>query len=306
MSIESQLSLKQLRAFVAVYRSGKLSLAATRLSVTESAVSTMLRQIEATLNLALFDRTSRALTPTQAAHDTIAVAERILRDVASLGSHFEALSDLRRGRVHIVVTATVAAVLMPAVVRRFSAVYPDVKIILDDCAPDQFLTRVAADHVDFGIGTPESDDPQLELVPLLHDHLCLVCADDHPLAGREDVTWADVAPYPLIAVRTGLGYGMRRKLDAAADHAGVRLIIGHEVNFLSSALWMTAGGLGVTIWASSLVAKTQHDNLWRCRLSSPRVPMDISYVNTRGRTLSPAAEGFLKVTREVFAEVITL
>lgn len=306
MSIESQLSLKQLRAFVAVYRLGKLSIAATRLSVTESAVSTMLRQIEATLDLRLFDRSSRALIPTQAAHDTIAVAERILSDVASLGTHFEALSDLRRGRVHIVVTASVGAVLMPAVVRRFGQAYPDIKIMLDDCAPDQFLSHIASDQIDFGIGTPESDDPAIEVRPLLHDHLCLVCADDHPFAGREEVRWDELAGVPLIAVRNGLGYGMRRKLEAAAQSAGITLTIDHEVSFLSSALWMTAGGLGMSIWASALVAKTPHDNLRRCRLVAPRVPSDISFVNKRGRSLSPAAERFLHIAADELGRLKTL
>lgn len=298
MSIVNQLSLRQLRAFVAVYRLGRLGTAASRLSVTESAVSTMLRQMESTLNLCLFDRTSRSLIPTQAAHEVITVAERILGDVAWLATRMQDVGGGRQGRVHVAMTATVGSVLMPAAVRRFRQAHPEVQLILDDCAPNQFLAQVQSEQVDFGVGTLEHDDASVESHLLLRDHLCLVCESDHPLAGRKQVTWKQLADYPLIAVRPGLSYGMRRKMEAAATGAGAQLHVAHEVNFLSSALWMTSGGLGVSVWASALVARMPFDNLVRTRLTSPRVPSDFSLVHKRGRSLSPAAQALLGILRE--------
>ncbi|RZS78758.1 LysR family transcriptional regulator [Pigmentiphaga kullae] len=301
MSIETQLSLRQLRAFVAVYRLGKLATAASRLSVTESAVSTMLRQMESTLNLRLFDRTSRSLVPTQAAQEIVERAERILGDVAWLGTRMEDLGDRRIGRVHVAVTATVGSVLMPGVVRRFRDAYPGVQLVLDDCAPDQFLARVSSEPVDFGIGTPEREDALLVSRLLLRDHLCLVCATDHPLAGRRQVRWRELAKEPVIAVRQGLAYGMRGRMEAAAASAGIALNVVHEVNFLSSAFWMAASGLGVSIWASALAGRMHYENLTRCRLVGPRVPMDFSLVHKRGRSLSPAAEAFVEIARDELA-----
>lgn len=298
MSIETQLSLRQLRAFVAVYRLGKLTAAADRLSVTESAVSTMLRQMESTLNLRLFDRSSRSLVPTRAAQEIVATAERILGDVAWLGTRIQDLGERRVGRVHVAVTATVGSVLMPGVVRRFREAYPGVQLVLDDCAPDQFLSRIASEAVDLGIGTPEREDPLVASRLLLRDHLCLVCATDHPLARRRQIRWRELARHPIIAVRHGLGYGMRRRMEAAAAEAGVVLNVVHEVNFLSSAFWMTASGLGVSMWASALAWRMPYGNLTRCRLVGPRVPIDFSLVHKRDRSLSPAAEAFLEVVRD--------
>ncbi|VCU69877.1 HTH-type transcriptional activator CmpR [Pigmentiphaga humi] len=298
MSIETQLSLRQLRAFVAVYRFGKLASAAKSLAVTEPAISVMLRQMESVLNVRLFDRTARALIPTHAAHEAIGVAERILGDVAGLGERMDDLGLCRAGRVRVAATATVGAVLMPGAVRRFRERHPQVRLVLEDCAPDQFLAKVSSEQVDFGIGTPEQEDPQVETRVLLRDHLCLVCERDHPLARRRQVRWRELAREPLIAVRQGLGYGVRRRMDAAALSAGVTLDVAHEVNFLSSAFWMTAGGLGVSVWASALAARMPYDNLTRCRLVGPRVPIDFSLVSKRGRSLSPAAQAFVQTLRE--------
>jgi DNA-binding transcriptional LysR family regulator len=98
MSI-NQLTLKQLRAFVAVYRMGRLQAAGDALNVTQSAISVLIRQIETALGTRLFDRTMRSLVPTEAAENAIGVAERILRDVDTLDATFQELRDLQRGHV---------------------------------------------------------------------------------------------------------------------------------------------------------------------------------------------------------------
>src|SRR6218665_2837308 len=159
-------TLKQLRAFVAVYHLRKLNAAATQLFITQSAVSVLIRQMEEGLGARLFDRTTRSLQPTPAAHEAIQIAERILRDLDSLGSGLEDLTGLRRGRVTVAVTPTLAEILLPPVIRAFSAQHPDIQIAIDDCAPDQFYSRVMNEQTDFGIGTPERLGAGVELETL--------------------------------------------------------------------------------------------------------------------------------------------
>ncbi len=135
-------SMRQLRAFAAVYHLRKVSAAAEQLSVTQSAVSLSLRQLEDGLGARLFDRTTRTLQPTQAAHEAIVLAERILRDAEALGAGTLELSQLRRGRVSVAVTPTLAELLLPAAVVRFRERHPGIHVDINDCAPDQFVARV--------------------------------------------------------------------------------------------------------------------------------------------------------------------
>lgn len=290
-------TLRQLRAFVAVYRLGKLSAAAEQLFVTQSAISVLIRQMEQGLGARLFDRTTRSLQPTQAAREALAVAERILRDVESLGSSFRDLGGLRRGRVCVAVTPTLAAFVMPPVIRRFAALYPDIRVVVDDCAPDQFMSRVIGEHVDFGIGTPEKMLADADLQTLVHDHLSLVCRPDHALAGKKVVRWADLAGYPVITVRPG--YGIRPMIDATAAGAGVLLNVVNEVSFLSTALWMTVSGLGASIMPSAFATHGAAPDLVIKTLVAPRVSRDISVVTKRGRSLSAAGQAFVDVMHAV-------
>ena len=66
------LTIRQIQAFVAVYRLGGISKAAKRLRLTQSAVSVLIRQIESKLGATLFERTTRTLRPTQAAENAVA------------------------------------------------------------------------------------------------------------------------------------------------------------------------------------------------------------------------------------------
>ncbi len=292
-------TLKQLRAFVAVYQLRKLSAAATQLFLTQSAVSVLIRQMEDGLGTRLFDRTTRSLQPTPAAHEAVQVAERILRDLDSLGAGLQDLSGLRRGRVTVVVTPTLAEILLPPVVREFRAQHPDIHLVIDDCAPDQFFSRVISDQTDFGIGTPERVGPGVELQTLLRDHLSLVCTRDHPLAQRRSVRWRDLEGLPVTTVRPG--YGIRPLIELSAARAGVRLNVMHEVTFLASALWMTGSGLAPSIMPAAYVAASRNPELVARTLTAPKVSRDICLVSKEGRSLSPAAQQFITVLRKTLA-----
>lgn len=296
MLIESQLTLKQLRAFVAVHRLGKLASAAEELGVTQSAVSVLIRQVEQTLNTRLFDRTTRSLVPTAAAEEAFGIAERILEDVATLGSNFRDLSEGSRGRVRLAATPGTAVTVLPATARRFSRRYANIELVLDDCAPNQFLPLISSERVEFGIGVPPSATAEFDSRPILKDRMLVVCAKDHPFAEVNEVRWADLKDVPLIAFR--YGYGVRQALDSAAAKAGFEPMIIHEVGFLFTAAWMASSGLGATILPAAL-ARLQLDAALVTRpLVEPDVTRTLAIVTKKGRSLSPPCRLFVDMLLE--------
>ena len=292
-------TIRQLRAFVQVHRLGKLSAAAEQLFVTQSAVSMLIRQLEEGLDARLFDRTTRSLQPTAAASEMLPVAERILRDVDALATGFRELAQLERGRVSIAITPTLASFLLPEAIRTFAQSHPQVRVLVDDCAPDQFVSRVIGEHVDFGIGTPERPGAEVDTQTLLRDHLALVCPRTHPLTTQRSVRWRALAGEPLTTVRPG--YGIRPQIEAAAARAGVALDVVHEVSFLSTALWMTASGMGAAIMPSAFARAAGNASLAILPLVAPRVSRDVSVVTRRGRSLSAASLSFIRTLRTTLA-----
>ncbi|RST48282.1 LysR family transcriptional regulator [Variovorax sp. DXTD-1] len=289
-------TLRQLRAFLAVYQMRQLSAAAQKLFVTQSAVSMLIRQLEEGLGTRLFDRTTRSLKPTAAAEEMLSTVERVLRDVDSLSADFRDISTLERGRVTLAITPTLAALLLPDAMRVFAEQHPKVRVLVNDCAPDQFISRILGEHVDFGIGTPERPGAEVETQRLMRDHLALVCRSDHPLANARVVRWSDLGRHPVITVRPG--YGVRPLIDGTAADAGVALDVVNEVSFLSTALWMTASGMGPSIMPSAFARAANDPSLVIKVLSAPRVARDVSVVTKRGHSLSAAARSFIDVLKQ--------
>ena len=165
--------------------------------------------------------------------------------------------------------------------------------MVDDCAPNQFVPRIVSEQVDFGIGTPDADATGITSRVLVDDQLCAVVPADHPLAAQRQVRWVQLDGLPVIAGTPG--YGVRRMTDAAAAQAGIALRVVNEVNFLASALWMVASGLGVAIFPAALAESPLHPTLAVRPLVAPKVTRSISLVTKAGRSLSPASATFVDV-----------
>jgi DNA-binding transcriptional LysR family regulator len=137
-----------LAAFVAVAQEQSFTRAATKLGVSQSALSQTIRGLEARLGVRLLTRTTRRVAPTEA-------GERLLRTVAprfeEIDAELATLSELRdkpAGTVRITATENAAeAVLWPAV-ERLLPEYPDIKV---EIIIDYGLTDVVAERVDAGV-----------------------------------------------------------------------------------------------------------------------------------------------------------
>src|SRR3569832_2250467 len=118
-------TIRQLEALVLVYRLGSLTKAAAELKVTQSAMSLLIRQSEENFQIKLFDRTTRALHATAACEDAVPIAERILAGALGFARHMRDLVEAKIGRVTVAVSAGVAAALLPGVLARYRASYPE-------------------------------------------------------------------------------------------------------------------------------------------------------------------------------------
>src|SRR5919199_521503 len=137
-----------LAAFVAVAEERSFTRAASKLGVSQSALSQTIRSLEAKLGIRLLTRTTRNVAPTEA-------GERLLRTAAprfsEINAEMAALSELRdrpAGTVRITATENAAeAVLWPAL-EKLLPNYPDIKV---EIVIDYGLTDIVAGQVDAGV-----------------------------------------------------------------------------------------------------------------------------------------------------------
>lgn len=298
MSLSSGPSIKQLKAFLAVYELKKLGLAADHLHLSQPAISVLIKQLEASLGVALFDRSNRTLTPTESAHDLLAHAQALVQRLESLPAVLRESRSASKGVVRINVTPTLGAFVLPPVVRTFARQYPDIKLVIHDCAPDQFITKIYGDEVDLAIGTPEVIIHDLLSEVLMDDALVLVVPRSHHLARTPHMAWAQLQGLPLITIRKG--YGIRDRIDAAARQAAVALQVVNEVTFLATALWMVEAGLGFALVPAAYVAG-HLEHLTCIALTEPQVSRSIECIRRRDKPLSVQAALFIDVLKKTWS-----
>ncbi|MBB5465934.1 DNA-binding transcriptional LysR family regulator [Paraburkholderia sp. CI2] len=286
-------TIKQLRAFALVCRFGVLTRAADEMFITQPAVSVLIRQMEEALGLRLFDRTSRSLRPTAAAHEILPTVERMLRDLESIQSSVKELAGRERGRLRFAATPSIAAAIVPKLLAEYRALYPNIEVSVDDAAPDRLTASTLTGDVEFGIGTISERPEGITLQCLARDNLCAICRKDSALAKKRRVSWKDALQYPWLGIKSTSG--IRKLIDETLFTLGMRKAVEYEVSYMTTGLSMVQAGLGIAIFPGILLGSFPHRDLVARRLEAPLVTRDVNLIRRAEHSLSPAAESFIEL-----------
>lgn len=283
-------TLRQLRAFIALSRTGNFTLAAESLFITQSALSGLIKELEQSLGVRLFDRSTRRIQLSDVANEIHPLIEKILTDLDGALEEVTNLKALKKGVVRVAAPQLMACTLLPELIAAYRGEFPDVIIHLIDCAVESVTSRVFSGEVDFGVGPERDPNSDIDATMLFEMPFHAVFPPGHSLTSMQTVRWADLARYPLITLRGQ--FTERLSLDLRNAMRELELKPTTQVTFMSTALSMVAAGLGVTIcmpYAASLV-RLYH--LEMNPLIAPEVFRRFYVFTRNSRSLSPAAQSF--------------
>jgi LysR family carnitine catabolism transcriptional activator len=283
-------SLKQLRAFVVVAQEKSFTNAAALLHVTQAAVSLMLHELEKELGVRLLDRTSRAAQLTDAGAEFLPTALRLLHELSSAIADTKELSNKRRGRVSIAASPLLCSLMLPSIIAAYKRDYPEIAVVLRDVPSGDVRHLVEDGAVELGLSNPGGAGDLVTGETILLDEVLLILPTDHPLAQHAQVSWKDIARYPLIALTAR--NVTRQLIDRSALEAGVRLMPQYEVSQVWTVIGMVTAGLGVAFVPGYASAVLDSRHVVTRRLSCPPITRPIALLHRRGRSLSPAAQTF--------------
>ena len=248
------LSLKQIRYFVAAAETGQVSRAAVEMNVSQSAVTTAIKQLEDTLSVSLLSRSSTGVTLTTDGEQFL----RHARDI--LGTVDQALHFQRRatqhitGRVRIGVTYTVAGYFLAPLLARFQRAFPEINILLEEGTKKKIESAILKGTYDLGLMVTQhqhhgQEDQRLTYITMYRSSRRLWLSSSHPLLQTEAIGFKDIATAPYIALT----------VDGAWDFAqryweGVpfRPNVVFKTGSVEAIRTMVASGMGVTILSDLL------------------------------------------------------
>lgn len=283
-------SLRQLRALVALVQTGSFTHAAASMHVTQSAMSNLIKELERNMGLRLVDRNTRGLELTPAGSDFVPLVEKILQDLDGVLGGMDDLKALRRGVVRVAAPQLLACTLLPEVIAAFRREHPGVRVRLADCDVEGVLTRVEAGEADFGIGPERPAGTEMNAQLLLDLPFVAVFQPAHALDALKRVRWIDLVEHPLIALQGQFTERLSIDLHVALHEQALQPT--NEVAFMTTALSMVSAGLGVTAclpYAGSLVRAF---GLRMELLHEPVLWRKVLVYERATSTLSPAAQSF--------------
>jgi DNA-binding transcriptional LysR family regulator len=215
------MTLDQLRIFVAVAEQQHVTRAAQTLNLTQSAVSGAIAALEARHGVRLFDRVGRGIVLNAVGQTLLSDAKAILGRVAGAEATLADLSALRRGRLTVQASQTIASYWLPKRLVAFHAAHPGIEIDLRFGNTLEAAEAVLRGDAELGYVEGEIEDPALKVEPVGEDRLVLLTKADHPWARRSSLT-ADHLLAENWVLREA-GSGTRSSLEAALGEKGVAM-----------------------------------------------------------------------------------
>ena len=197
-------TLKQMLVFEAIADTGSVSLAAVQVSLSQSAASMALAQLEEALGKPLFDRQGKKLVLNQWGHWLRSRARRLLFDARQIDLGFRG-QHLLSGELSVGASQTVAERLLPELISQLDNDFPELRIPLAVDNSEHVVEGLINYHFDLGIIEGRCDDNRIAQERWCKDHLVVVAAAHHPYAGQPRVSMAQLEEAKWVLREPGAG-----------------------------------------------------------------------------------------------------
>ena len=282
------MTLKQIRAFLAVAQSLSFAVAGERLHLSQSALSLTIKALEDGLGGRLFSRNTRNVALTAEGESLLPLARRLVADWDNAEDEMRQRFTLQRGRVTLAAMPSFAGNLLPSILKTFRARYPNVNVTVNDVINEQVLEMVRDRHVELGVAFEPVQGSSLAFTPLYLDRFVAVVPLDSPLARCDEVHWKTLLEQPFITLQRPST--VRVMLEEHLRARGMKLPVEFESHQLATVGRMVASGLGVSA-VPALCVGQMHELGARCiTLSDPVIERAVGVLTKPGHELSAAAQ----------------
>jgi LysR family hydrogen peroxide-inducible transcriptional activator len=291
-------TLKQLRYFAALAESRHFGRAAERCQVTQPAMSMQVRELEALLGVVLVERTASGVFLTAAGEEVARRAREILlavQDLVDLARHRD---RVLAGALRLGVIPTIGPYLLPQVLPRLHATYPELQLSLRESQTGQLLDALLAGELDLLILALPVGRDDIATRRLFDDTFNLAVAETHPLAGRTVINQKDLVAERLLLLEEG--HCLRDQALSLCHAAGANQADDFRASSLATVVQMVVNGYGGTI-LPALALPVEAGAHSRLRVVPFTAPAPFRTIGLAWRSSSPRQADFIEFGRFVLA-----
>ncbi|WP_353474651.1 LysR family transcriptional regulator [Salipiger sp. H15] len=291
-------TLKQLRYFVAVAEKGSVIGAAQTLSISQSAVTEALKNLEADLGVTLFERHARGLDITHSGHQFLRHATKILSDVSGARRAFQRPPGTTQGRLNIGVTSLMAGYVMSDLLSRYRRMNPAVEVSALEDQGEYLEHLLVGGELDVAVmvisNLRDRMALQSEILDVSAFRLWLPLG--HKLSTRESIGLDDVAREQLIMLNVD---EMEEEAVKLLSAFGRKPQIAFRTRSVEAVRSLVATGAGVALLPDLVYRpwSLDGDRIESRDVSGSLPIVQVGMVWRKGLPLSEAVQDFLSLAR---------
>ncbi len=283
---------KQLRAFVAIVKSGTLARAAESLFLSAPSVSLQLQALERELGAQLVERGGRRIVVTRAGEALYEQARPLVEGMDALDTQFHsAVAGLGAGELTIAAGSSTIQYLLPSLVASYRENFPGVRLQLANVTGKDGLAMLRSNQVDFAVGSMLDVPHDITYQPFRRYDPMLILPIGHPLATKPDLSLGDLSPFGLILPPQRLT--TYRLVDLVFQRNQVPYTVAIEVGGWEVIKQYVAMGLGISIVTSICLAQGDDEKLVARNMSAWFPQRSYGVVMRKGKYLSTEARRFI-------------
>lgn len=287
-------SLRQLQVFGAVARGESVSRAARELSMSQSAVSGALAELERQFDVRLFERIGKRLQLSELGRALRPRAQALCEQAQELETAFAGQADA--GELRVGATLSIGNYLCAPLMARFMQDHPGSRVTLHVANTAEIARCVKNFEIDVGLIEGELSDPELDVTRWRGDELCVFASPTHPLARRKRLS--DLELKSAAWILREQGSGTRQAFERAMHGLLPELRIVLELEHTEAIKSAVKAGLGLgCVSRVALVDAFRHRSLVECDVPSRDFRRFFFFVVHKQKFRSRALQSWLALCR---------
>jgi LysR family transcriptional regulator, low CO2-responsive transcriptional regulator len=234
----------QLEVFECVARRLSFTRAAEEMGLSQSTVSTQIKQLSEEVGLPLFEQIGKTLYLTQAGQELLATAAELRLQWTLFESNIAGLKGMTRGSLKLACVTT-AKYFAPEILGSFCEKFPEIEVKLEIANREKLIERLRKNLDDLLIMTLPPEDIEIETLPFLDNPLVVVASNRHPKVLQKNISIADLAMERFILREHGSG--TRETSEAFFSRHNFTPKVRMELGSNEAIKHSVAGGLGISV-----------------------------------------------------------
>jgi LysR family cyn operon transcriptional activator len=300
--MQEPLEIRHLRYFLAVAEAGSFSRAADRLGISQPSVSQQMRDLEAALRIALFQRRGKRILLTSTGMIFQEHARAILRRLEDLLQDLSSEPGQLRGSLHLGVVPILNLALVPQLLGLFAADHPAIHLIVEEISSTEIETALEEGRMDVGLGFLTRHSPNLRYERLCTDQFALIVAETHPWAKRRVIEVAELHQQRVLQLPDT--FVMRRMSDEICRNHQVRPKTIAEINTIETLLRSLEPLQAAALMPNIALLGTVGSKLKAIRLHGKHLALEIGLLRLRDSPTSSAVGAFTELAQTAVPKII--